>query len=234
MNQDRFSGDPDDSDEDWEPEFSARSAAAVRLAAQDVIEAFKHHVDVVCAATSPAAEDSIDTSAEVLREALHRFTERQSDHCGEWTPFYDAFEPEDDEEDELDDLLEQLIDGDDGLGPVTGISRLARWDFEVVDEDAVIAAGKAAWREEYPDTTEDDLASHNHNVGLAIYNITHVRGQEALLETEGLEPTWGYIATYQQQELGPLETDDGSDEVFAMERPPLFSEEYVFSEDEPS
>lgn len=218
--------DSDDLDNDWEPEFSAKTAAAVRIVAQDVLDAFKQHVEVVCAAQNELAESTIDASAEVLRDALDRFVDAQSDHCGEWAPFYDAFEDEDDEDDDDDDE-----EGATATGAVTGISRLARWDFEVVDEAAVLRAGQAAWLETYPDTTADDLAKQEDNVGLALYNISHLRGQDAIFDTPGIHARWGFVATHQQPDLGPLEDED-LDEAFLVETPPLFSEGYLYTNEE--
>lgn len=217
---------PDDSDDldDWEPEFSAKSAAAVRIVAQDVLDAFKQHVEVVCAAQNELAEPTIDASAEILREALDRFVDAQSDHCGEWAPFYDAFEEDDEDEDDEDE------EDDAVAGDVTGISRLARWDFEVTDEAAVLQAGRAAWLETYPDTTADDLAKQEDNVGLALYNISHLRGQDAIFDTPGIRARWGFIATHQQPDLGPLDDDDLED-AFGVETPPLFSEGYIYTEE---
>lgn len=92
-----------DFSDDWEPGFSTESAAEVRAAADEVLAAFRSHVDTVCHAQSVADEDSIDASAEVLRAAFQIFVDKQADHCGEWTPFFDAFDDDDSDDDDEED-----------------------------------------------------------------------------------------------------------------------------------
>ena len=84
----------------------------------------------------------------------------------------DATDDEDDDESDAGDVL----------------TVVGRWDYRIVDEDAAVAAGRAAYSRVWPDDTEEDATAAVTDAVSAAREIAHGDNWDALESTPGLEP----------------------------------------------
>lgn len=66
------------------------------------------------------------------------------------------------------------------------LSAVGRWDFNVEDADALIAAGREARREAYPDESDEERGEAVERPEQAAYEIAHARGWDALVKAPGV------------------------------------------------
>lgn len=156
----------------WSEETRQRFAAAVETLA----EAVRLHGAAVLGTTGRQAEvPGLFTAGDDLARAASAYTEAQLDFTGT-TPRFGVDEPWDDDEDE--DPFP------DAVGAVLVVRRA---DYAVTDFDAVLSAGRAAYRRVWPDDTDEDAVADVTGLDRALHQIEHAAGVAALDDVPGLE-----------------------------------------------
>ncbi|RNL65784.1 hypothetical protein EFK50_01705 [Nocardioides marmoriginsengisoli] len=127
---------------------------------------------------------------------------------------------------ELED--EEVDEGDAEEWPVEGISVLQRHDYVVTDEDAVLAAGRQAYLQAWPEDDEAAAAADVNHVGRALYQVAHAEGWGSLRKVPGLAPVGGFTGVVRQDELLGPDPDDWAAEVLDEDAELLYCQEDVF------
>ncbi|TAL41483.1 MAG: hypothetical protein EPN91_10530 [Salinibacterium sp.] len=203
----------------WTPEGAERLRVAARDAAQAIIE----HGDFVAGLSARSDSTAVFDSAQQLAESLVAFAGAQFDYTGITAPLggvYEYLENQDEEDEEED------------RSPVSGLSILERRDYEVIDEDAVISAGRLAYLRIWADDTEQDAERDVNHLGSALYQIAHDSGTwRSLDDVEGLRPTGATVLVL------PVDTTLGADPHTWPENPfeadpaaAIFTQSDVFAE----
>jgi len=124
-----------------------------------------------------AANDALRLAAEAFDDALMDFT---GTAIG-WEVLADY------EDEEFDDDVEVLDAPSSGV-----VALMRRDDYLVIEEEAVVEAGRQAYRATWPNDTDDDAKFRVHGLGPALYELIHAAGAEdpatVLARTEGLRP----------------------------------------------
>lgn len=138
--------------------------------------------------------------AEAVEQAAVDFAEAEFDLTGTTGPFgrLSTWDGDDDDDDELDSEPLEII---------SLVSVLQRADYGVVDEQAVLAAGRAAFVEDQPGQSEENARIHAGHLGTALYQIAHARGWDALDGVSGLAPLGSIIRVVAPEEKLVM-TDD--------------------------
>ncbi|MCD5350286.1 hypothetical protein [Kineosporia mesophila] len=152
--------DQDDGVTQWTPAARDRYAAATAA----LLETLNAHTALVAARVGRQVEipDYID-SAQRLQQALDALTEAEFDVCGSF-PFSlreddeDDFEPEDDV----------------AAGAILTVEHRA--DFEILDEAALVEAGRAAYLTSWPDDVEEDARLTVSSPAQAVGQLIHTHG----------------------------------------------------------
>ncbi|HTL40575.1 MAG TPA: hypothetical protein VL294_03805 [Pseudolysinimonas sp.] len=108
-------------------------------------------------------------------------------------------------------------DEDEGGEPWhgTALSVLQRTDYRVIDESAVIQAGRAAYREAWPDDTADDAVADVTGIGRALYQIAHASGSwSSIDDVAGIEIAGRAILAVSTDELLGSNVDDWPEDLF--------------------
>ena len=185
----------------WTPE----STALLTAAAENLQHAVGEHTRAMIAAAGD--DEAVFRASEELLTVLVAYGTAQAEHTGYGFPLL-ALEQFVDEEDDDEEGEQQERDQ-----PVEVVSVVQRHDYEVVDADAVLAAGRAAYLRVHPDDTDDQAAADVNHLGRALYQLAHADGWGSLAEADGLDPIGGVIAaTRQATPLGP-DPDDWIDAV---------------------
>lgn len=158
--------------EQWSVEARERFTAEVERLATAV----RAHGATVLAMHGRGAElpALFDADAELARAVLAH-GEVEMDLTGTAPTL---FGPDEDDED----------DDEPPAGTVTRLRVVNQADFAVTDADAVLAAGRAAYRRVWPDDTAEDAEFDVADLGRALYQLQHAGGLAALEEVPGLEP----------------------------------------------
>ncbi|HRW18127.1 MAG TPA: hypothetical protein P5181_04710 [Dermatophilaceae bacterium] len=164
---------PDDVDTQWTPE--AKAAYGQRL--EELHAALAEHSALVMDRRGRESEfkgyfDSVDR----LKRAAAAFSDAEFDLCGSFPLAIEVDEDDHDGEDEETEPWE----------PAAVLSAVGRWDFHLHDADALLAAGRQARQEAYPDESAEDRREAVKRPEQAAYEITHARGWDALIEAPGL------------------------------------------------
>ncbi|MCL8250639.1 hypothetical protein AERO_04520 [Aeromicrobium fastidiosum] len=195
----------DDDTTTWTPEGAAR----LTTAAESLQDAIGEHARASIAAAGD--DEAVFRASEELLAALVAYGTAQAEHTGYGFPllvleqFVD--DDEDDDEDDDDD------DEDEDEEPVAVVSVVQRHDYEVVDADAVMAAGRAAYLRVHPGDTDDEASADVSHLGRALYQLAHADGWSSLADADGIDPIGGIVAVARQATpLGP-DPDDWVDTV---------------------
>jgi hypothetical protein len=92
---------------------------------------------------------------------------------------------------ELAEGEEQEVGSEDqpvALSLGQGLSIQQRADYVVTDEAMVLASGRAAYLQTWPEDTEEDAAFSVIHIGHAVYEVAHAGSWEQLDDLDGLEP----------------------------------------------
>jgi hypothetical protein len=147
--------------------------------ADELRDALAAHVATVSERTGRDSElEPYFTSADALKRAAAAFDDAEWDFCGSF-PLeieLDEDEPDDDGDEDEEDLWK----------PATVLSALGRWDFNVYDPDALVAAGREARQEVHPDETPQERDEAVDGLQRAAYEIAHAHGWDALIDAPGL------------------------------------------------
>ncbi|MBB3676282.1 hypothetical protein [Modestobacter versicolor] len=170
--------------------------------------------------TTNAGISDVFAATDRLLPAVLAYADAQFEYTGNGFPF---------------GVLHQFAEQDDADGPedepepAPGISVLERHDYQVTDEDAVLAAGRRAYRDAWPEDDEAAAAADVTHLGRALYQIAHVDGWSALDEVEGLSVTGGAVVVVARDEvLGP-DPDEWPEQLFDDGGQRLYEQRDVFS-----
>lgn len=165
----------DDNDR-FDTQWTVAANAAYEQCATEFLEALQRHVSQILGRKGRQVEwGQYFESADELRKAAVAFDNAEFDWCGAFPLRIHA--DQEDEEDEEDDAP-----------PASNsvLTALGRWDFRITDADAVVAAGRDAYRRAWPDATPEDALERVQGPESAASEITHADGWSALSLTSGL------------------------------------------------
>ena len=165
-----------DTEEDTQWTAESRRRFAVEVEA--LVDAVRRHGAEILARTGRQADIPVIFRAGAdLARAARSYSDAQFDLTGTMPTFEPDLEDEDEEEDEED------VFADAGAR----VLLLHQAEYAVTDPDAVLAAGRAAYRRVWPDDTEEDAIVDVSSVGRAVYQLQHAGGLSALDLVPGLE-----------------------------------------------
>ena len=186
--------------DDQELETQWTDAARQRFTAEveALAEAVRAHGAAVLAQTGAQAElPALFAAGDELARAVDSYGDAQWDLTGVFPPVHVHGHGDPDGAE------------DDGADPgavveVAGLVRIVhRADFAVTDPEAVLAAGRAAYREVWPEDGEEDAAADVTDLGRALYQVQHAGGLAGLEDVAGLDPlgstTW-YVDVTDEEE----------------------------------
>jgi hypothetical protein len=200
----------------WTEEGRERLRAAATRLAQAVLD----HAEAVAAVTGATTEPVFD-AGDPLVEAAMQYVDAQFEYTGIAYPLGVLGQLIDADDDEA-------ADGDEYERPTTGVTVLRRADFAVLDEDAVIEAGRAAYLEVWPEDSAEAAAADVSYLGRALYQIGHARGWDALPETAGLRPLGGLVRIQLQDEALGNEPDEWPEDVFVVDGETIYELSEVY------
>jgi hypothetical protein len=202
----------------WTPEGVAR----LRSAAAELAAAITAHAEAVTTVTNNAGITEVFAAGDRLLPAVLAYADAQFDYTGNGFPFgvlHDFAE----DDDEVDDAA-----GEEKPEPSAGISVLQRHDYQVIDEAAVMSAGRAAYLRVWPKDDEAAAAADVTHVGRALYQIAHADGWHSLARVEGLRPTGGCVRIVDREgTLGP-DPDEWPEDLFEDDGELLYEQADVF------
>jgi len=167
-------------DEDDATRWTPEGAAALRDAAAALAAAVTRHAEAVTAVTGHAGVREVVAASDALAAVARDYADAQVAYCGTGYPFDLVDEDADDEDDEDDD--------EPWPPPGRRLSVESRHEFVVADPEALMAAGRAAYLEVWPDDDEAAAAADVQDLGRALYQVAHAAGWGEF-EAPGLEPT---------------------------------------------
>lgn len=192
----------DDGDE-LETQWTARARSAYAQRGEDLVDAVRRHVRLTTERTGRQRElEGYFESAEGLSDAARAFSEAEFDWCGSF-PLPLAEEPDQDWEEEGEPAVGELL------------SVLGRWDYRVLDEDALVGAGRSSYLRSWPEDTPEDAELRVVDVESAAGELLHGDGLSALDDAPGLAPT-----AYVVQCVLNDGTRDDPDDPFGLARDP--------------
>lgn len=202
--------DQDPTDTQWTDQARERFRAEAAALAQAVLQ----HSEVLLAMNGRQAEfPALFSAGDVLGRASVAYADAQFDYTGTFPPL--GLPDNDDDEDEEDD--EELADDEDIPETAAKLHVLHRADYRITDPDAVMQAGRRAYRELWPDDTDEDAEFDVSHLGRALYQVQHAGGVAAFDVTSGMQAagatTWIIEATELLDEQGP---DDWPADPFAL------------------
>ncbi|WP_285593650.1 hypothetical protein [Kineosporia sp. NBRC 101731] len=152
--------DEDDAVTQWTPAARDRYVAATAA----LLETLNAHTGLVAARVGRQAEmPAYIDSAQRLQQALDALTEAEFDVCGSF-PF--ALRDEDDDDFEPED--------DEAPGALLRVEHRA--EFEILDEAALVEAGRAAYLTSWPDDVEEDARLAVSGAAQAVGQLIHTHG----------------------------------------------------------
>jgi hypothetical protein len=167
--------DDDYAETQWTPE--ARTSYGQRL--EQLHTALDAHAALVLDRTGRDSEmKAYFASADRVKRAAAAFDDAEFDFCGSFPLQIEV------DEDEFED--EEADDDGERWEPAAVIVAVGRWDLNVHDPDAFIAAGREARREAYPDETDQERGEAVERPEQAAYEIAHARGWDALVNAPGV------------------------------------------------
>jgi len=195
-------------EDDWEGNlWSDATRAAFVNQAEEAIAVLGDHVALLAGASGTSDGGRIAVSAEAVRQAFIALSNAQFDYSALGSPFG----PLESDDEFMDDLEEVQLDES---AEHNQVSILLRRDFAVVSESSVLAAGRAAYLQAWPEDTPEQAAIDVAHLGRALYQVMHAGGLEALNQTDGLQPTAGVALT-----LGHERVLSGADFEALFEHP---------------
>lgn len=182
-------GDPSQ----WSPE----ALKAYQASADNLLKVLAKHVSRTSERTGRAKEfKKWSNSAARLTRALDAFADAEFEWCGSF-PFSTNSDAEsDDHEDGIED---------DATGDV--LSVLGRWDFIVRNDSDLIATGRSAYRETWPDDTPEDAEVRVSTAESAAEAIMHGLDVAALKEAPGLEISQATVTFVRHKGFDDFEHD---------------------------
>jgi hypothetical protein len=159
-------------------QWTAESRRRFAIEVEALVDAVRRHGAEVLALTGRQADLQVVFRAGAdLARAARSYADAQFDLTGT-IPTFDPDLEDEDEDDEDEDVFADAS---------ARLLLVHRAEYAVTDPDAVLAAGRAAYRRVWPDDTEQDAAVDVTSVGRALYQVQHDGGLSALDRVPGLE-----------------------------------------------
>lgn len=173
----------------WTPAGADRLQAS----AAELIAAVSEHANAVSAAQGEADMPLVWAASDRLLEVAVAYAWAQTEYTGTGFPFSVLMPYLDDEDQDEEEV-------DPAVSP-SGISVISRRDYEVVDPDAVLRAGREAYLRLWPDDGEAAAAADVNHLGRAIYQLAHADGWESLRRVDGLSAVAGRTVVHRREDL---------------------------------
>jgi hypothetical protein len=201
---------------------SPQDQAQLTAALDDLTDALEAHL-VACTRSTGEVDPAVQAAYTALRTAASRYDDLLFTLLDEVTPWEFAEGPRQDI-------------GDEDAEPTPGIvTVLVRRDYAMDDDNALLAAGRGAFAEQYPDEPEEAASAVVNHPGNALSELLHAYGVDGLderAELAGLRPRGG--TTWVQV----LDDEDAAtlvDDPFAVadEEMLIYRLDEVFTPDDP-
>ncbi|WP_426560828.1 hypothetical protein ACPPVT_12875 [Angustibacter sp. McL0619] len=180
--------------------WTSDGAERLRTAAAELVAALTEHAEAVATASDADIVQVFEANDRLLPLAV-AYSDAQFDFTGNFGPF-GLLHEDDDELAELDSVDEVPDAGP--AGPATGFTVLERRDYAVLDEDAVLEAGRQAYLSAGPDADELAAQADVQHLGRALYQLAHAGGWHSLGDADGLRAQAGFVAVIEHPDLlGP-------------------------------
>ncbi|WP_157974060.1 hypothetical protein [Desertihabitans aurantiacus] len=168
-------------EDDLSTQWTAAARTRYVAAAETLIASLRSHVELTRERSGRQRElPDYFASVNRLETAAAAFQEAEFDWCGSFPlPLYTPGEGDPGEED-VDDR-----DADPTGQVLTVVSRS---DYRLVDADAVLEAGRAGYRRSWSEDTDEDARLFVADVAVAVLEIIHADGSDALDRCPGLDP----------------------------------------------
>lgn len=171
-------------DIDLASQWTDQARAVYQQRYEDAVAAMREHVEHTLSRQGRQTEmPQYFDSTERFHKALAQLDEAEFDWCGSFPLGLDSSRYDDDEDDEHDG--EEDADAAELDAPVLTV--VGRWDYRLVDADALIAAGRDAYLRAWEEDTDEDAAYRVGDAGSAVYEIAHTEGWASLPQAPGLE-----------------------------------------------
>jgi hypothetical protein len=193
-----------DEDDDFTPWTSA-GADRLRAEARNAAAALIEHADTVAALGEHDFAELVAAGGRLMPFLL-ALSDAQFDYTGNGGPL-GPLHAWDEDDDESDGSAEQSHG--------SGLSVLQRIDYWVVDESALIEAGRAAYRNAWPDDTANDAAADVADIGRALYQIAHASGSwSSIDDIAGIDIAGRTILAVSTDETLGSDAEDWPEDLF--------------------
>lgn len=212
--------DADDHVEDDFTPWTPEGAAALLTAGEALVEAVREHARVTAAQTGSQDIRAVLTASEVLLPVVLAYADAQFDLTGNGWPlgFLHDLAEGDDEEEQPDEESE--------IG--SGLSVLSRQLFVLTDEEAALAAGRAAYTELWPEDPPTAATEDVTHIGRALYQYGHLNGWDNVRKMPGLSPTGAAMVVLAHEDLLRGDPDQWPDDPFHVEAAVIYSQSDVY------
>lgn len=171
----------DADDEVVETQWTPGALTAYRASADHLVQRLLEHVRLTGERRGAQRElGEYFASAEALQEAVTAFAGAEFDWCGS---FPVATEMLNDDEEPQDGVV-----ADPALEEAPVVSVLGRWDYLVTDGAALVEHGRSAYRQTWPQDSDDDAAVQVVDIESAVRAIVHAAALPELDAAPGLQP----------------------------------------------
>jgi hypothetical protein len=182
--------------DDKSPEqYSDESRRRLGAATAQLVTVLQEYTAAVLAMRGGSGEaPELTRRSEALSAVLGEWNERVGDHTGTWPlPLagYDDPRPEDFEVPSEPTAVESQV------------SVVSRWDLDVVDAAALVAAGREAHLRSWPRDDGTDAEVAVPGVPAALYALLHERG-EPVFDLPGVEPGGARVFIAPDEPLEPF------------------------------
>lgn len=183
--------DADNTDDD-PTQWTASARSTYERAAAELIESVRHHAAGTLERQGRQAEfNSYFDSVDALRSAVSRFADAEFDWCGSF-PLPPGIGSEIDDDEEDDDEDDGFVpDGRTEQGAVVAV--IGRWDFRILDADALVESGRTAYGRAWPDDDAGDAAVAVADATSAVRELLHLAAVEDLEDEPALDPVRGAV-----------------------------------------
>jgi len=205
--------------EDFPAQFSEQTRTALETSVAELVAALQRHAGLLLTLHGGSADShKIFAANEDVARLMDAWNERVFDHTG---TFPVSLAGLDDDDDDVDDDVPEPADGE----PLTIVER---WDLELVDAAALVAAGREAHVRTWPDETDDDARVAVESAADALYALRHERG-EPWYDVPGIQVIYGARAYLRPDERpeGPSDEEDLEAPIGIPAGELLFSESWV-------
>lgn len=189
-------------------QWTDQGRGSLRAAADELALGVREHADTLAGLTGVKDIASVFAANHRLLEVAHAYAEAQLELTGTSYPF-GVLPPLEDEEADDDEVVEEYVSG-------TGVSVVQRRDFVVTDEAAVLAAGRAAYDRVWSPDDPEEAASQVTNLALALSEIAHSDGWDALEHVQGLDTRAAMASVISHDDLLSADPDEWPDNPYVI------------------